>query len=94
MLTVEDQRVLLRALGRGMASVNTIMPMIRDDADDAIIMGERTLARAVEREYEEEMRERDAADHQDWLAMNGLVDDTRAYEHVDNLDLDDSDIPF
>ena len=90
LLTFEDQRILLRALGRGMTSVNTLMPMIRDDADDAIVMGERTLARAIEREYEEEMRERDAADHTDWLAVNGLVDDTRAYEHIDNL----GDIPF
>lgn len=51
-LTSEDKAVLLRALSRGMDSVNTLMPMMRDEAADAFVMDERELSKVLDAEWE------------------------------------------
>ena len=70
-LTVEDQNILLRALRRGMGSVNTIMPMMIDGDDiDAYIMRTHEEGKALDREYERECAERDEEDRKNFLFMS------------------------
>lgn len=58
-LTDEDKGVLLRALSRGMASVNTLMPMIRDGEADSMSMYEREMGKYLDEEWEYMCREAD-----------------------------------
>lgn len=68
--TAEDTAIVVRSCKRG--TFNTLVPMVMCH-DDYYVMYHRVLARQLDRDYEAECADRDAAALvADWCAIDGI----------------------